>query len=127
MRPIAMIAGLALAIGAAPVAADAASCPKRTTGTVVGAVAGGLLGSAIAGNGDNTEGVIAGAALGGLAGNQLTKCKRRYATRSYRAPSYRSSSYRPASYARAPVCRYETRAYYDPYGQLVHAPQRVCR
>jgi uncharacterized protein YcfJ len=128
MRPIAMIAGLAIAVASAPLAAEAASCPRRTTGTVVGAVAGGLLGSAVAGNGDNTEGVIAGAALGGLAGNQLSKCKRRYA-RSYRAPAprYRSSYARPVSYARAPSCRYENRAYYDQYGQLVYAPARVCR
>ena len=125
MRPIVMVAGLAIAVGAMPAVADAA-CPKRTTGTVVGAVAGGLLGSAIAGNGDNTEGVIAGAAIGGLAGNQLTKCKRKYARSSYRAaPTYRSSYARQASYA--PACRYENRPYYDPYGQVVYAPTRVCR
>ena len=126
MRPIAMIAGLALAVGTAPMAAEAASCPKRTTGTIVGAVGGGLLGTAIAGRGDNTEGALIGAAVGGLAGNQLTKCKRRYA-RSTRSASYRRSYAQPAAYARAPSCRYENRAYYDPYGQLVYAPSRVCR
>jgi len=120
---IGMLAGAALAVAALPAVGEAA-CQKRTTGTVVGAVAGGLLGNAVAGRGDRTEGTLLGAAVGGFAGNQLTKCKR--STRSYsQARSYRSASAAPASY-RPRGCRYETRAYYDQYGQLVHAPMRVC-
>lgn len=123
MRRIGMIAGAALAVAALPAVSEAA-CPKRTTGTVVGAVAGGLLGNAIAGHGSRTEGTLLGAAAGGFAGNQLTKCRRAPArayapTRNYQRASYARTSYRPA-------CRYETRAYYDPYGQLVYAPARVC-
>lgn len=127
---IGMLAGAALAVAALPAVGEAA-CPKRTTGTVVGAVAGGLLGNAVAGRGDRTEGTLIGAAVGGFAGNQLTKC-RRAAPRTYSsARSYRRAAATPASYRardsyRAPSCRYETRAYYDPYGQLVHAPMRVC-
>ncbi|ACG76888.1 putative outer membrane lipoprotein SlyB precursor [Phenylobacterium zucineum HLK1] len=120
---IGMIAGAALAVAALPAASEAA-CPKRTTGTVVGAVAGGLLGNVVAGRGDRTEGTLLGAAVGGVAGNQLTKCKRP-APR----PQAASRSYRQASYAPAPrraTCRYENRAYYDQYGQVVYAPARVC-
>jgi uncharacterized protein YcfJ len=121
---IGMLAGAALAVAALPAVGEAA-CPKRTTGTVVGAVAGGLLGNAVAGRGDRTEGTLIGAAVGGFAGNQLTKCKRS-SSRSYSsARSYRRAEATPASY-RPRGCRYETRAYYDPYGQLVHAPMRVC-
>ena len=124
MRPIALIAGVAIAIAAAPATTEAA-CPQRAAGTVVGAVAGGLLGNAIAGHGSHTEGTLLGAAAGGFVGNQVTKC-RRYATRS----SYSRTRYRTASYDRSayvgPACRYESRPYYDPYGQVVYQPTRVC-
>ena len=72
MRSIVLIA--ALAVGLAPSVADAA-CQKRATGTVVGALTGGLLGHAVAGRGDHTEGALLGAAAGGLVGNQVTKCR----------------------------------------------------
>lgn len=42
----------------------------KITGTVLGAVAGGLLGDAIGGGGKNTAAKIAGAAVGGYAGNK---------------------------------------------------------
>jgi uncharacterized protein YcfJ len=122
IRPIVMLGALAMI--AAPTAGEAA-CPQRTTGTVVGAVAGGLLGHAIAGRGSHTEGTLLGAGAGGLIGNQVTKC--RYARRAYyRAPPRRASAARPAAYARETSCRYETRNYYDAYGQMVYAPTRVC-
>ena len=124
MRQIAMMAGIALAVAAAPAASDAA-CKKRTTGTVVGAVTGGLLGNVVAGRGDRTEGTLIGAAAGGLVGNQVSKCNRR----SGRADVAPRRSYQRAAYApgyRQPACRYETRVYYDPYGQPVYAPTRVC-
>jgi outer membrane lipoprotein SlyB len=128
---IGMMAGAVLAVAALPAVGEAA-CQKRTTGTVVGAVAGGLLGNVVAGRGDRTEGTLIGAAVGGVAGNQLTKCKRSRsyaASRSYRQASY-APRYREASYApryREPSCRYETRTYYDQYGAPVQAPARVCR
>jgi predicted lipid-binding transport protein (Tim44 family) len=121
MRSIAMIAGLTVAIAAAP-AAEAA-CQKRTNGTVIGALGGALLGSAVAGRGDRTEGALIGGAAGGLVGNQVSKCRRA-------APRYSSRPTSPqrAAYAeRAPTCRYENRAYYDAYGEVVYQPTRVCR
>lgn len=124
MRSIAMIAGLTMAVAAAP-AAEAA-CQKRTNGTIIGALGGALLGSAVAGRGDRTEGALIGGAAGGVVGNQVSKCNRS-SSRSYssRTRSYRQASYDPAP--RAPSCRYETKAFYDSYGQVVYQPTRVCR
>jgi uncharacterized protein YcfJ len=122
MRSIAMIAGLAVAIIAAP-AAEAA-CQKRTNGTVIGALGGALLGSTVAGRGDRTEGALIGGAAGGLVGNQVSKCKRA-PSRSYsRTRSYQSAANTPS---RGPTCRMENRAYYDAYGDVVYQPTRVCR
>ncbi|MDB5856535.1 MAG: osmB [Ramlibacter sp.] len=46
-----------------------ASMDRQTVGTVGGAVAGGLIGSAVGGTGAT----IAGAAIGGVVGNQAAK------------------------------------------------------
>lgn len=57
-------------------------CDKGTGGTVIGAVAGGLLGNQVAGRRNRTEGSIIGAAVGALAGRAIDKadsnCNRRY-------------------------------------------------
>lgn len=57
-------------------------CSKGTGGTIIGAVAGGLLGNQVARRGNRTEGSIIGAAVGALAGRALDKssnsCNRRY-------------------------------------------------
>lgn len=129
MRPIALISGLtaAAALAAVPLSADAA-CSKRTTGTVIGALAGGLLGHAVAGHGDHTAGTLIGAGAGGLVGNQVTKCG--HARRAYYPVRHRaySRAAEPRTYAAAgSVCTYETRPYYDAYGRLVYAPARICR
>ena len=125
MRTIALIAGLAMAVAAAP-AAEAA-CQKRTNGTVIGALGGALLGSAVAGRGDRTEGALIGGAAGGLVGNQVSKCNRSSSrTYSSRSRTYQRASAEPR-YAQAPACRYETKAYYDAYGEVVYQPTRVCR
>lgn len=121
MRSIAMIAGLAVAVVAAP-AAEAA-CQKRTNGTIIGALGGALLGSTVAGRGDRTEGALIGGAAGGLVGNQVSKCKRAPARNYARTRSAQNTSYAQ----RAPTCRYENRAYYDAYGDVVYQPTRVCR
>ena len=53
-------------------------CKSGTTGAIVGAAGGALLGREIAGRGDRTMGTILGAAIGGLAGRELTRTKRCY-------------------------------------------------
>jgi len=42
-----------------------------TAGTVIGAIAGGLIGNGVAGRGDRTAGTIIGGGLGALAGNAI--------------------------------------------------------
>nr|WP_243457338.1 glycine zipper 2TM domain-containing protein [Parasphingorhabdus cellanae] len=46
-------------------------CDRGTGGTIIGAIAGGLLGNEIAGRGDKTEGTIIGGAVGALAGRAI--------------------------------------------------------
>jgi surface antigen len=76
---------LALGLGTSGAMADECSGRDHTGGTVLGAIAGGVLGGAVShGNGGA---VIGGALLGGLAGNAISRdmdCEDRpYAARSY--------------------------------------------
>ena len=78
-------AGLALGLGASSALADDCSGHDHAAGTVLGAIAGGVLGGAVShGNGGA---VIGGALLGGLAGNAVSRdmdCSDRpYAARAY--------------------------------------------
>ena len=50
-----------------------ARCDKGTGGTIIGAVAGGLLGNEVSRRGNKTEGSIIGAAVGALAGRAIDK------------------------------------------------------
>jgi len=56
-------------------------CDNGTGGTVIGAIAGGLLGNEVAGYGDKAVGTVIGAAVGAVAGRAIDKaddpCKRR--------------------------------------------------
>ncbi|HVZ28539.1 MAG TPA: glycine zipper domain-containing protein [Rhizomicrobium sp.] len=88
MKKIAMIAAAAaLTLGFAATGASADECSGRdhTTGTVLGAAGGGIIGG-LASHG-NGLGIIGGALLGGLAGNAISRdmdCSDRpYAARSY--------------------------------------------
>jgi uncharacterized protein YcfJ len=73
----------ALTVAAAPMVADAqprhrvlvcgASRGARNTGTVVGALAGGLLGNAVSSGGGRTGGTLIGAGVGAVAGHQIAK------------------------------------------------------
>ncbi|MDB5436239.1 MAG: putative outer rane lipoprotein SlyB precursor [Phenylobacterium sp.] len=144
MRRILMIAGLAAAVAAPTLLPSAASAQgyceqrahdRRVTGTLLGAVGGGLLGNAVSSGGGRTGGTLIGAGLGAVVGNNLarTSCDRprAYYRRPVRSRSYRSySSYGPGPagrYAGAPAaCHYETRPFYDARGRLVYSPTQVC-
>jgi len=75
----------ALAVAAAPMAASAqphhrhrvkvcgASRHAKNTGTVVGAVTGGLLGNAVSHGGGKTGGTLIGAGVGAVAGHQIAR------------------------------------------------------
>jgi len=68
-----ILAGATLALGAltAPALADRCSGRDHNTGTVVGAVGGGLIGNAISHG--SAVGVVGGAVAGGLAGNAIER------------------------------------------------------
>ena len=53
-------------------------CSSGSTGTILGAIAGGLLGREIAGRGDRTVGAIIGAGAGALVGREVGRndCRR---------------------------------------------------
>lgn len=81
----------ALAVAAAPMSADAASrhrvkvCTRasthhRNTGTVIGAVGGGLLGNAVS---HNAGGTLIGAGAGAVAGHAIAKRHCHYEYRYY--------------------------------------------
>jgi uncharacterized protein YcfJ len=133
MRRILITTGLIAALAApalAPTGAQAESCEQRShdhkvVGTLLGAVAGGFLGNAVARGGGRTGGTIIGAGAGAVVGNNLarTNCDHRAY---YRHPA-RSDGYAPAAYsANGRSCRTETRSFYDAHGQLVYAPTQVC-
>lgn len=74
----------ALVVAAAPMTADAqphrhrvlvcgASQHAKNTGTVVGAVTGGLLGNAVSHGGGRTGGTIIGAGVGAVAGHEIAR------------------------------------------------------
>jgi osmotically inducible lipoprotein OsmB len=67
------LAAAIFALGTATVAADADACSghNHDTGTVVGAVGGGLIGNAITHG--SAVGVVGGAVAGGLAGNAISR------------------------------------------------------
>jgi len=50
---------------------DRHRCHGGTNGTIIGAIAGGLLGNAVAGYGDRTAGTLIGGGVGALAGNAI--------------------------------------------------------
>jgi len=52
-------------------ARDRHRCHGGTSGAIIGAIAGGLLGNAVAGYGDRTAGTIVGGGVGALAGNAI--------------------------------------------------------
>ncbi len=73
------IAVAAFALGVSTAAqADSCSGHNHTTGTVLGAVGGGLIGSQVV---HGAGGVVGGAVLGGLAGNAISRdmdCRHRH-------------------------------------------------
>ncbi len=48
-------------------------CDRGTGGTIIGAIAGGLLGNTIVGHGDRTAGTVVGAGVGALAGRAIDR------------------------------------------------------
>jgi uncharacterized protein YcfJ len=90
-RLTAVLAAATIVFGAGMGAAHADGCSghHHTTGTVLGAVGGGAIGSAVSHG--SLGGVLGGAVLGGLAGNAISRdmdCHRGYHHRRYRESRY---------------------------------------
>ncbi len=86
-----LLAAAALAFGAGTTGAlaDACSGHHHTTGTVLGAVGGGAIGSAVSHG--SLAGVVGGAVLGGLAGNAVSRdmdCRHSYHRARYERDRY---------------------------------------
>src|SRR5690242_4200249 len=77
MRKQLLVAGIAVATLLPTLAFAQVTCEQRsanrTAGTVVGGVAGALLGSAVAGHGEKGAGAAIGGVGGAIAGNQLAR------------------------------------------------------
>ena len=90
-------AAVTITFGMVTVAAQADSCSghSHTTGTVLGAVGGGAVGSAVSHG--SLGGVVGGAVVGGLAGNAISRdmdCRHRY----HRHTSYNYHHHRHYNY-----------------------------
>jgi uncharacterized protein YcfJ len=130
MRRMFMVLGL-VAASAAPNLAHASCQDRKVAGTVIGAVAGGLLGNAVSHGGGRGGGTIIGAVGGGVVGHEIARssCRRNVAyRRSYRGRYERPD---PSGYAArddpAARCEMRDQAFYDEQGELVHRPTQVCR
>ena len=122
MRRLLFAVGLALTLGASAAAETRDGCQahahnRRVAGTALGAVGGGLLGSALAGHGARTEGALLGAGAGAVVGNQASRvsCDRHAVDHTRAHHSARTapppSAPAPANYAAAaPVAAAITRA-----------------
>lgn len=144
MRRMLFAAGLTLAVAVSSAAEARSGCQayahnRKVTGTVIGALGGALLGSAVAGHGDKGTGALIGGVGGAVVGNQLSRvhCKGRVASRrtTHRYARASHTYAQPPAYAGDPryavntaaQCHYVTRPYYDRAGRLVYAPMQVCQ
>jgi len=78
MRNLLLVAGLVAATAIPAMANAATRCEQhqadnRAAGTVIGAIAGGLLGNAVSHGGGRTGGTVIGAVGGAVVGNQLAR------------------------------------------------------
>jgi uncharacterized protein YcfJ len=92
-----LFAATAFALATTTVAAQADACSghSHVAGTVLGAIGGGAIGSAVSHG--SLGGVVAGAAVGGLAGNAVSRsldCRHRYHRHAYYNPRTHRYEYR---------------------------------
>lgn len=99
---------------------------SANTGTIVGGVAGALLGSGVASRGVKTEGALLGGAVGAVAGHQVgknnAKCNPAPRRAAVRERDYQRSSYQRNNYAQPNNCRWVN----EYYGGRNHSFE-VCR
>jgi hypothetical protein len=152
MRKMLLVGGLALMAVAPSLASAETRCApregQRAAGTVLGAIAGGVIGSQLAGRGSRGEGAALGAVGGGIIGNTIAsqggRCPRGYYAveeRGYRyypdngyydrREDYDRNGYYGGgatwrdSYGR--LCSWRSRSYADRYGQVQYRWVQDCR
>ncbi len=95
---------------------------QQLVGGVIGAIAGGVIGSQVAGNGARTEGSVLGAVIGGAAGAAIAGGNNNHRSRTYGGTThyntgYNSGYYRQPSYTQT----YQTQpTYYQPHPAYYH-------
>lgn len=134
MRKTLLILGAAAVIGApnlVPSAAHADCHDRKVAGTVIGAVAGGLLGNAVAHGGGRFGGTLIGAGVGGLAGHEIAGagCRRYYHHVRYDHRTRAEDRYAAGRPGAPPPtrCATQEQSFYDERGQLVQRPTQVCQ
>ena len=126
MRKLILVLGAVAAIAAPTMAAASSGCEARAehrkaVGTVLGGLAGAVIGNQVSHGG----GALVGGIGGAVVGNQLsrTSCDH-YRHRYGHGRAYAPAAYRPGDSSR---CTWRDRSFYDSHGQLMHQQVRVCR
>ncbi len=146
MRKLYLALGLMTALSAPTLSHAATVCEqhqadRKTTGTVLGALAGALVGNAVSSHGGKTGGTIIGAGAGAVVGNQIARqnnaCPEGYDARDVRDD--RRDDRRDNDYTdrnangeswrddEGRVCRWRERRVYDDYGHRSYRWVQVCR
>ena len=126
MRKMILAAGFAVLVAAPSIASaqqtycERSNSNRAVTGTVIGGVAGALLGSAVAGNSSNTAGTVIGGVAGAVAGHQIAKSGNPPCPQGYyetqgaynNAPNYNNGP----NYAPVQASPYAYREYGSAYG-----------
>lgn len=130
MRKFILALSLSAAVTAAlaPTLASASGCEeraahRRVAGTILGGLAGAVIGNEVSHNG----GALVGGIGGAVVGNQLsrTSCDHYYARhRAYQPAAYYRTGPQPQGQAQ---CGSHDQAFYDAHGNLVHQQVQDCR
>ena len=142
MRTMLLLLGAAAAIAAPGFANAATRCQQNNrgnevAGTVVGAIAGGLIGNAVSHGHSRGAGTAVGAVAGGVVGNRLAASSNQpcpdgyyayddgvvdngyaYQQNSYQQPAYQNPAYQQRAYEQPGYAQTPTYSY-DAYGNLV--------
>jgi uncharacterized protein YcfJ len=120
MRKLILALSIAATV-AAPTLASANGCEvraehRRVAGTILGGLAGAVIGNQVSHRG----GALVGGIGGAVVGNQLsrTNCDHDYPRRR----AYERAVYRPGA-----RCGWHDQAFYDAHGNLVHQQIKDCR
>jgi len=130
MRKLILALSLAATV-AAPTLAAASGCEeraehRRVAGTILGGLAGAVIGNQVSHGG----GALVGGIGGAVVGNQLsrTSCDHYYRRRAYYPqPAAYYGPARPPGVPAGAHCGWHDQSFYDAHGNLVHQQVQDCR